>query len=84
MEQIILDRLEKIGDRVEQILIQTTRTNGRVDTLEDNHKEHDKALKRLEAESNQAKGKNKVIWIVLSAVGAIVLLLAGYYLNKKS
>ncbi len=81
-----MDQLERwhirMENKIEQILIQTTKTNGRVDNLSAIAEEHEEKISGLLADSNQTKGGNKIIWIVLSAIGALALILIGWYLNK--
>jgi len=81
MEQQILNRLEKMDDKIEQILIQTTKTNGRVGNLETRVDNHSKRLSGLIDDDNKTKGRDKMIWIFLSAVGAVALVIIGKFLK---
>lgn len=82
-----MDQLEqwhiRMENKIEKILIQTTKTNGRVDNLSALTEEHEEKINGLLADNNQTKGGNKIIWIVLGALGTIALVLIGWYLNKK-
>jgi hypothetical protein len=75
-------QLRRMEDKIERILIQTTKTNGRVDNLSKKTDDHEELLDTLMADSNKTKGGNKIIWVFLSAVGALALILIGWYLNK--
>jgi hypothetical protein len=81
MEQQILDRLERMEDKIERILIQTTKTNGRVGSLENRVDNHSKRLSGLIDTDNKTKGRDKMIWIFLSAVGAVALVLIGKFIK---
>jgi len=83
MEQQILARLVRMEDKIEKILIQTTKTNGRVEALEDKTDNHDGKLHTLIDSGNVTKGRDKVIWVVISAVCTVALILFGWYLNKN-
>jgi hypothetical protein len=77
MEQYFRD----INDKLEKILIQTTKTNGRVDFLSEKVEAHGKSIKQLEAGDNETKGRDKVIWVILGVIGAVALLIIGSFLN---
>lgn len=81
MEKII-QKIDSIDEKIERILIQTTKTNGRVDFLEDKTDKHEVTIASLLADKNQSKGSNRIIWIVVSAAGAVGMLLIGWFLNK--
>jgi len=83
MEQQILERLVRMEDKIEKILIQTTKTNGRVDALEEKTDNHNSKLHTLIDTGNVIKGRDKVVWILVSAVSTVALILFGWYLNKN-
>lgn len=68
---------EKHADKMEQVLMQVTKTNGRVNEL-DKFKEE---VQSLSKENSVQKGKNYIMKDVWRALGAIGLLLLGYLLN---
>jgi hypothetical protein len=69
---------EKHSEKTEKILVQVTKTNGRVTELE-SFKEK---IESINNEQNVTKGKNAVILQVLKAAGAIALLGLGYLISK--
>ncbi len=82
----IIERLDsldsKFDEKLDKILIQTTKTNGRVNG-------HDQAIEKLEKQvellrevKDINKGRDKVIYIVLGAMGMAALSLAAIYLKK--
>lgn len=73
----------RIEKDIKEILIQTTRTNGRVDGIEDKIETHDEHITNLLADRSETKGRDKVVWVVLGMVGAVALVIIGWYLNKK-
>jgi len=81
MEQLHT-QLIRMEEKLEAILIQTTKTNGRVDMLSEKTENHDGIIKELVATNNQTKGRDKMIWIFLSALGAVSLVLIGYFISK--
>ena len=84
----IINRLEsidkKLDEKLEKILVQTTKTNGRVNSLEEKLKGTNEdinvvyeELGKLKDDKNIKTGRDKTIWYVAIAVAAII----GYYIN---
>ena len=75
--QYLIERLErldeKFDDKLDKILVQTTKTNGRVTNLESIVKDHQEKIQSHHDQLSTAKGGGKVIWVVLAALGALAL-----------
>lgn len=88
MEQLkyLIDRLEKIDEKfdekLDKILVQTTRTNGRVTSLESLVKDHEEKISEQGKNMYVNKGRDKVIWIVIGSVTTVAAMLIQYFINK--
>lgn len=72
-------KLDAILGQQQQILIQTTKTNGRVNALEEwkegleeSHTEVKEVVTNLRDYVNTSKGRDKVIFMILICLGTIV------------
>lgn len=63
---------EKIGYKLEEILVQTTKTNGRVLMLEDKVKRNSDTLETHKATNDFNKGRDKVIFWIIGVLGVVV------------
>ena len=88
MEQLTQWQI-RIEDKLEKVLVQTTMTNGRVDTHSETIEKHGEIIERhgkelndLSADNNKTKGRDKMIWVIAGILGSIALLLLGWYLNQ--
>jgi predicted nucleic acid-binding Zn-ribbon protein len=81
----ILQRLEaidtKFDEKLDKILVQTTKTNGRVNALEDKMTSVFKEVEDLKEHKNLNKGRDKVLYVILGGVGALALALMAIYLK---
>lgn len=89
MEQLILSLIKDMNAKLDSVLVQTTRTNGRVSALEEKHNrleetqdEHEKILQTYKNESSETKGRNKVIWLIAGAIGTILISFIIHLLEK--
>lgn len=85
MEQMamLFELVNEIREDQKKILVQTTKTNGRVTALEEKCKEYGTDINNLKATDNTTKGSNKIIWIVLGSIGTVALLLFQTFILKK-
>ena len=81
----ILQRLEaidtKFDEKLDKILVQTTKTNGRVNALEDKMISVFKEVEDLKEHKNLNKGRDKVLYVIVGGVGALALALMAIYLK---
>lgn len=81
-EQYVIDALGEIKEKQELMLIQTTKTNGRVSNLEDWKEKNESQINDLVAESNKAKGRDKVLWATICICGTLVGFLIEHWISK--
>lgn len=83
-------KLDDILLKQEQMLIQTTKTNGRVNTLEDRQDETDetqknqwKIITQLVSFKDQMKARDKVLWAVIGGIFVVLWYVAQNALTIK-
>ena len=79
---LIIKRLDRIEEKQDRTLEQTTKTNGRVTRLEQGYDTLCDDVNSLNSVKDETKGRDKVIWIILGGVGVIVVQLVNHFLNK--
>lgn len=76
--ELLAGRIESIDENVKEILVQTTKTNGRVNTHDRQLEQLQRDVKGLEASKNITKGRDKAVWVMLTVVGIII----GYFIQN--
>ena len=88
MEQLeyIIERLESIDgkydEKLDKILFQTTKTNGRVTSLEEKFKSIETHVDTLRESKDMNKGRDKAIYFFVGAAITVALSLLTIYLKK--
>ena len=71
---LIFEMLSEIREDQKAMLIQTTKTNGRVTALEAQCSHYSKDIDTLKDTASSTKGAGKIIYIVLGAMGAVAMV----------
>jgi len=81
--QMIIDRMDKHYDallnKTEDVLKQATKTNGRVNSLEDRMAHTEEDLKILTETHHKQNGALRVIYVVAGAIGSFLILLISMF-----
>ena len=80
--ELIIKRLDRIEEKQDRTLEQTTKNNGRVTRLEHDDDTLCDDVHALNSIRFEMKGRDKVIWIVMGSVGVIIVQLINHFLNK--
>ena len=79
---LIIKRLDRIEEKQDRTLEQTTKTNGRVTRLEQDYDLLCDDVNSLNSIKDETKGRDKVLWVILGGIGVIVVQLVNHFLNK--
>lgn len=79
---LIIKRLDRIEEKQDRTLEQTTKTNGRVTRLEQGYDTLCDDVNSLNSVKDETKGRDKVLWVILGGIGVIVVQLVNHFLNK--
>lgn len=82
--EIVLKRMDGQDELLKSILIQTTKTNGRVTVLEADYKKMDTAVESLKSTGSETKGSNKAWATVLKIVLPIAGIIITWYLSTHN
>jgi hypothetical protein len=74
--------IEFIRDKLEQILVQTTRTNGKVIQLQKDMLQAEKNIDDLIATRNETKGRDRVLYILLVVIGTVLGFFMQHLISK--
>ncbi len=75
------ERMDRQDNLLREILVQATKTNGRVNSLESKCKTFEDDINDLTEKSNVKKGQDNVIWKILVAAGSIAAIFIAFYLE---
>ncbi len=85
--RFLIDRIDKMDskydDKLDKILYQTTKTNGRVTNIENKLVPIEKSIDDLETTRNTNSGRDKTLWIIILAGGALILAIFQQFISKK-
>lgn len=74
--------LEYIREKVDKILVQVTKTNGRVNNLEESHEDLREDVENLKEHQNQTKGRDNTLRYVMIGVATIVGYFIAHFISK--
>lgn len=74
--------LEYIREKIDKILVQVTKTNGRVNNLEESHDDLRKDVDSLKEHQNQTKGRDNTLRYVMIGVATIVGYFIAHFISK--
>lgn len=81
-EQYVINSLNEIKAAQEKTLIQTTKTNGRVDALEDFKEKASKDIDKIMETQNQNKGRDKILFVVALVIGTVAGFIIQDFITK--
>lgn len=81
-EKYVIDTLREIKEDQTKVLVQTTKTNGRVNGLEAWQRSADKDISDLKNLSNENKGRDKTLLFIIGGIGAILGMFIEHFFLK--
>lgn len=73
----------KYDEKLDKILIQTTKTNGRVNGHDMDIKKISTDVEVLKTVRSETKGRDRTVWVVLVCIATLAGFLFQYYLSTK-
>ena len=81
-EKYVIDTLNAIKEDQTKVLVQTTKTNGRVISLEAWKQGADKDISDLKNLTNENKGRDKTLLFIIGGGGAILGMVIEHFVFK--
>jgi tetrahydromethanopterin S-methyltransferase subunit G len=79
---LIIQAIERHDAKLDRILVQTTKTNGRVNALEDRQSKIEKTVEELNTGANVNIGRDKVILFFISGVCIVLGFAINHIISK--
>jgi hypothetical protein len=80
---LLIQLLKETNEKLDKVLVQTTKTNGRVNAIEEWKESVDESVNELRDKSNVNKGRDGVVWYIILAAAAIIWYVAQNSLTLK-
>lgn len=76
-QDLLLRRMDKQDEKLERILVQATKTNGRVTTTEAKVEVVEMVVEELQEIRHYNRGRDRVLWIIAGAGVTAIATVAG-------